>query len=99
MVVCYYYINGVGTPISTRLQQLVDSVAVNQISSQANQIKNSLQQSKTRTIQPKVSSLTIPQNGLQKVEILIYIYIYMYYKHVRTYMYMYVQYALKWFTK
>ena len=63
-----------GSPISTRLQQLVDSVAVNQMSSQASQIKNSLHQPKTakggsavQKIQPKVSSMTIPQNGIQKV--------------------------------
>ena len=68
--------------ISSRLQQLVDSVAVNQISTQATQLKNTLQSATTaggggrgvgggntvQKIQPKASTLTIPQNGMQKVQ-------------------------------
>lgn len=58
-------------PLSSRLQQLVDSVAVNQISSQANQLKSSIQ-GKSNKSKPSSLSQTVSQNGIQSIQKVIF---------------------------
>ena len=63
----YKYNYSLGKPISSRLQQLVDSVAVDQLSTQATQLKQNIHSSSTlQKIQPNTSA---SYNGLQHVRL------------------------------
>ena len=63
----YKYTYSLDKAISSRLQQLVDSVAVDQLSTQATQLKQNIHSSNTlQKIQPNTSA---SYNGLQHVRL------------------------------